>query len=101
MGRTKKQAEIPGTERQRIKELDDAAESYVEARDERMAKTEREVEAKEALVAVMKKHDLTVYRDESTTPPLVVTLIPGVDKVKVSQAKDDEDDDGQQQELDA
>jgi hypothetical protein len=90
MERTKKQLPIPGTEKETIKEVDTAAEAYVNARDERMQLTERESEAKEALVHVMKKHNLEVYRDENAVPPLVVTLIPGEDRVKVSRAKEEE-----------
>jgi len=100
VAKPKRQQSIPGTEPESIKELDDAAESYVEARDERIAKLEVEVEAKEALVRVMKKHKLEVYRDESASPPLTVTLTPGADKVKVTAAAEGDDDDGQQ-ELDA
>lgn len=81
----RKQLDIPGTERQTIKEIDDAAEAYVDARDARMKKTEKEHEAKDALIAAMKAHNTLVYRDESVDPPLVVTL---VDKstVKVTEA---------------
>lgn len=82
----KKQLEIAGTERQREPEIDSAAEAYVEQRDKRMKLTEKEVTAKEALIAVMKKHKLEVYRDDSVSPPLVVTLVPGKDKVKVTEA---------------
>ena len=88
---TKKQTSIPGTEPKSITEVDTAAEAYVEARDERMALTEKEVEAKDALINVMKKHDLSVYRDDEADPPLVVTIIPGVDKVKVSRVTDGDD----------
>ena len=84
-----KQSEIPGTERPKVKELDDAAESYVDARDKRMKLTEKEKVAKDALIAVMKKHGHNVYRDESAS--LVVTLVPGKDGVKVSDAADEAD----------
>jgi hypothetical protein len=87
MARTKKQLQVPGTERDHIAEVDTAAESYIEARDERMDLTEKESEAKEALLSVMKKHRLDVYRDENVVPPLVVTLIPGSDDVKVKRVK--------------
>lgn len=80
MAKVKKQAEIPGTERKKVAELDHAAEAYVSARDERMELTEREVEARSALISVMRKHNLTVYRDEDAEPPLIVTLVPGEDK---------------------
>lgn len=89
---TKRQAQIPGTETKKIKELDAAAESYVEQRDKRMKLTDKEKEAKAALVTVMKKHGLTVYKDEDASPPLIVTLTAGDDKVKVTQADGDRDD---------
>jgi hypothetical protein len=98
MARTKKQLPIPGTEKETIKEVDSAAEAYVEARDERIRLTDKEVDAKDALVTVMKKHKLDVYRDENAVPPLIVTLIPGEDKVKVSRAKDEEDEEGESDE---
>lgn len=92
MARTKKQLQIAGTEKDHIAEVDAAAESYIEARDERMELTEKESDAKVALLAVMKKHRLDVYRDENTVPPLVVTLIPGSDDVKVKRMKAAEED---------
>ncbi len=86
----KKQLKIPGTQPKEIKEVNAAAESYVDVRDERMALTERETEARDALVKVMKKHGLDVYVDEDAAPPLVVTIIAGEDKVKVRRAEDSE-----------
>ncbi len=88
----KKQTSIPGTEPKSIKEIDTAAEAYVEARDERMKLTEREVEAKQNLIRVMEKHDLSTYRDESADPPLLVIVEESVAKVKVR--RESEDDDG-------
>ncbi len=76
-------------ERKSIKEINDAAEGYVDARDKRMKLTVKEHEAKEALIVVMKKHDTLVYRDDEATPPLLVTLTPGKDNVKVAHAGDD------------
>jgi hypothetical protein len=84
MAKRKKQQALPGMERKRIEELDSAAETYVEARDERMKLTEREVEARQALVTAMQRHNLTVYKDESATPALIVTLAEGDPKVKVT-----------------
>ncbi len=92
MPKTKRQLEVPGTERKKLKEANDAAEAYVDARDTRMRHTTKEVEARDALVAVMKKHNLSVYRDDEVDPPLLVTLTPGVDKVKVQRLKDGEED---------
>lgn len=89
----KKQLKIPGTEGKAIKEVNDAAEHYVSMRDKRMKLTEKEVEAQTALLAAMKKHNVEVYRDDDASPPLVCTLVPGKDKVKVQKA-DEEDDAG-------
>jgi len=88
----KKQTEIPGTERERNKEIEDAAESYVEARDDRMKFTEVEVERRDALVAVMEKYHLQVYRDETAEPPLLITLSPGVAKVKVTRVEEEDEE---------
>lgn len=86
----KKQTELPGMERQTIQEVNDAAEAYVDARDERMALTEKEVTAKDALIRAMQKHELTVYRDETASPPLVVTIVEGKVNVKVALQDDGE-----------
>ncbi len=90
MAKTRRQMSIPGAETKSIKEVDDAAEAYLEARNARQKKTDREVEAKEALITVMKKHELTVYTDNDASPPLIVTLSPGKDKVRVTEAEDDD-----------
>ena len=87
MGR---QPKIKGTERETIKEVNDAAESYVTERDKRMKMTEKEVSAKEKLVEVMKKHELSIYKDDEADPPLIVTLTPGKDVVKVTRDESDE-----------
>lgn len=92
MAKTKRQSEIPGTERHKIAEVNTAAEAYVEARDARMKKTESEVETRDALIAVMEKHKLTTYRDDDAAPPLVITVTPGQAKVKVR--REDEEDEG-------
>jgi len=89
----KKQTELPGMERKTVKELDDAAEAYVEQRDARMVLSVKEKDAKDALIAVMKKHGLDVYKD--ATANLRVTLVPGKDGVKVTE------DDGGEEEPDA
>ncbi len=84
---TKRQTEIPGTERKSIKELDSAAEAYREERDARMKKSEHESVAKQALIDLMKKHKVDVYRDDDAG--IVVTLIPGKDGVKVTEAENE------------
>jgi hypothetical protein len=94
MAKPKKQLAIAGTETKGNKEVEAAAEAYVEVRDERMKLTEKEVEARDTLVRVMEKHKLDVYRDENVDPPLLVTLEPGVAKVKVRREDDNTVDDG-------
>jgi hypothetical protein len=70
----RKQLEIAGTEAPKIAAVDTAAEAYVQARDKRMKLSEKEKIAKDALIAVMREHKLTVYRDTTATPPLFVTV---------------------------
>lgn len=85
-----KQKHLNGVEPDdRIKEIEDAGDVYEEARDERQALTEREVEAKNNLISVMKKHRKTVYRYDSKT----ITFEELQEaKVKVKRDKVTEDD---------
>ncbi len=89
----KRQKSIPGTERETNREIADAAENYVEQRDKRIAMSETETGAKDALIAVMKAHGITVYRDDDADPPLTITLS-SKDNVKVTEADSDDADDG-------
>lgn len=82
-----KQSPIPGTERKVHKDITKAAETYVEARDERMELLETEVDRKAKLVKVMLKHDEIEYIDEDAE--LKVVLTEGETKVKVSKWKRD------------
>lgn len=88
-----KQTKIPGTERQKIKAIDKAAEAYVEVRDERMGLTKKEKEAKEKLLSLMKEHKLDSYTDEDASPPLIVTVEAKDETVKVKRASEDETED--------
>lgn len=83
MGRQK---EIPGTERPKVQEVEDAAEVYVKSRDKRIKASKAESTDKAALIAAMQKHKLGVYKiaDEG----LVVTISPGKVDVKVTESKD-------------
>ena len=92
MAKLRRQKALPGMEKQTNKELDAAAEAYVAARDDRMAKSEDEALAKQALIDCMRKHKVEVYRDESVTPSLIVTIVPGKDGVKVSQVEEGEEE---------
>lgn len=83
-----KQKSLNGVEPDdRVKEVEDAADAYEEARDERQALTETEVTAKNALIDAMKKHKLNVYRYNDKT----VTLEEIEEtKIKVKRNKADE-----------
>lgn len=94
MAKTKKQLAIAGTERTANKKVEAAAEAYVEVRDERMALTKKEVEARDKLLAAMEEAKLTEYVDEAADPPLTVEVVEGAKKVKVRRETDDVDDDG-------
>lgn len=78
-----KQTRIPGTEQKKVPEIERAADHYVDVRDKRMELTEAEVDAKDKLLAAMRKHGLDVYHLEDAEPPLVVTVLPGEATVKV------------------
>lgn len=82
-----RQGELPGIEREQIKEVKDAAIAYEEARDARMKKSESEKEQKDALIEVMRRNKLTVYRDDSVDPPIVITLADKTN-VKVTRVED-------------
>jgi hypothetical protein len=93
-----KQLEIAGTERPKIKAIEEAADAYVSVRDKRMALTEKEVVAKTNLIQVVTENRAKLtpngegalcYRFDD----LIVILKPGHDNVKVKSAHDDEEDD--------
>lgn len=93
-----RQKELSGIEKESVKEIEEAAESYVEARDKRMKLTEKEVERKAALIEVMRKHKRTVYRDDNAAPPLLVTLKEGTVSVKVTRVDGVDGGDGDEEE---
>lgn len=82
----KKQQELPGMERKTVKELDDAAEHYVAMRDIRIRASENESDAKQTLIAAMRKHEILSYRVADGS--LVVTLA-SKDNVKVTEAEEE------------
>lgn len=81
-----KQQKIPGTESKVHPDIVNAAESYVEVRDERCELSKRESERAGVLLEAMKRHGLTTYALEDGTR---VEVVPGADKVKVRKPKDD------------
>lgn len=62
-----KQNDLPSIEGEgvapkRIKEIDVAADNYVEVRDTRMTWTKKECDARDKAVALMQKHGLAAYQ---------------------------------------
>lgn len=86
-----KQVEIPGLERPKIKEIEEAADKYESVRDRRMALTEREVETMAELVAQMHANKVTKYRlDNDRYVELQPTEKAKIKKVKHPKVDDDD-----------
>ena len=84
-----KNEHLPGMKPKVVKDISDAAEKYVDARDKRIKMLAKEVELKGLLADAMHKNKLTQYRNED----LFVELIPGVEKLKVKSIDDLEPED--------
>lgn len=81
-----KQEPLPGTGQELIPAVSAAAESYVDLRDQRIALTRQEVEARELLIDLMHKHSLTTYKVGNMTATLE-----SKEKVKVKiESEEDE-----------
>lgn len=63
----KRQETLPGILPPGIEEIDTAAQEYVSARDTRQGKTKLEVDAKQTLIKVMKKHERVTYSSKGLT----------------------------------
>lgn len=81
-----KQQRLPTMEDKVDKDLTRLVEAYVEARDERMALTKKEVDSKNLLALKMREKNLTTYRDDH-----FVVTIDSVEKLKVRKDGDDEE----------
>lgn len=99
----KRQSELNGMERPNIKTLDKKALAYLTVRDERMALTSKEVDAKAELAKSMHEHrealertsdDGYVYRFTDGEFAYDCILACGVEKLKVKRVTDDEDTEG-------
>lgn len=82
-----RQKSLEGMEDREIKELQDAAISYAEIRDERMALNKQEVELKTQLLTLMKKHKKETYVYNGVE----VNIVHEEETVKVKVKKQDED----------
>lgn len=90
-----RQAEIPGTETKKIKELNEAAEAKHNL-DKQISKIRKKIgEHNELIQQLMQKHGLEIYNDESHVPPLTIRLKQGKVKVVVeeqgAEGADDQD----------
>lgn len=91
---SKDQLEIPGTERPKIRSIENAAQAYVAARDARMSALTKEISAKEKLIMVMQNNseklsvngdgDL-VYRYDDE-----IVVLSEKDMIKVKSVKDEQ-----------
>lgn len=78
------QIEIPGTERPKIRVIENAAAKYEEKRDERMRATEAEVEAKDKLQKALHDNEAQlVDRDEDGNPGYVYKDAAGEPKIAI------------------
>lgn len=82
-GRPKKQW-LPGHEPEVIQELEDAADNYYDAVQDRIPLTKAEDEAKDSLIDKMKEHKLDRY----ITQDGLVVAITAVSNVKVKKKKE-------------
>jgi hypothetical protein len=86
MAKRDKQDALPGMKQATHADIERAASSYSQARDERMELTEAEVKRQQALLVAMKKHGLEKYKLEDGR---VVEIVAGDEKVKVRAARDE------------
>lgn len=82
------QLKMKGTEDPNYPDVEAAAEEYRDVRDRRMALTDEEVDKKEELHRLMKKHKLKTYRLPNSEH--VAELVAGEETVKVRKVKDGE-----------
>jgi hypothetical protein len=93
--RGRKQPELPGVERKRVKAVERAALAYESIRNERQGLTEQEVKAKAKLIDVLKEHGIPSYKfmdgDEEILVEVKVADAP-VETVKVKRKPTGEED---------
>ncbi len=79
-----KQRPLPGMERAVAKDVEEAADAFVNIRDRRLALSEKETEAQATLLAAMKAHRLQSYRYDEN-----LVVVDSKEKVRVKNAKDE------------
>ncbi len=85
MAKKAKQGHLAGMEPPSIPEIDDAANSSADVRRRRMALTEQETTAADALLALMHEHELKVY----DCPDGKKVEISALEKIKVRRPKEE------------
>lgn len=83
-----RQGYLKGMKPPSIKELDKAAEDYVEARDTRMQFGKAEEANRDLVLALMKKHQLTTYEYDGKI--VTVKVSDPTEKISVTVKKDAE-----------
>jgi hypothetical protein len=91
-----RQKPLPGMEQRVIQDLQDAALSYAEVRDERMALSQREGELKKDLLKLMHKYKKKEYSYEGVTVTLVMEE--ETVKVRVRAPKEDDEEESESEE---
>ena len=81
-----RQKALPGMENRAIKALDNAALTYAEARDARVAAMNPEREAKDVLLGLMHAHKRKVYQ----TANISISIVPEGEKLRVKIKKADD-----------
>jgi hypothetical protein len=79
-----RQKKLPTMEDNRLEDLEDTALRYAEIRDERQALTRREVDAKDVLHTLMRRHEKVLYRVET----MEIKIVAKDETVKVKILKD-------------
>lgn len=82
-----KQESLKGMKSDKIKEIDAAMEKYVEVRDKRQRLTPLEVEARQHLEGLMKKHNKRIYKNSDGD--LVTKIEVTEEKAKVKSVEVD------------
>lgn len=89
-----RQGFLPDMEPPSHKDIDDAAEDYVDARDARMRMLKTEIDAKGRLLERMREHALTTYK----TPEDYVVTVDQLAQIKVKKAKAEAEANGESEE---
>jgi predicted subunit of tRNA(5-methylaminomethyl-2-thiouridylate) methyltransferase len=91
-----RQKPLPGMGKRIIQDLQDAALSYAEVRDERMGLSKREGELKADLLRLMHKHKKTEYSYNGVTVTLVIEE--ETVRVRVRSPKEDDEEESESEE---